>query len=68
MQGQNSMPNIIAALASFFVPGLGQLIQGRLLRAAFHFIAAGVLWIVFLGWIFHIWSVWDAARWSPTSN
>ena len=34
MAGQGSTGNVIAALASFFIPGLGQLIQGRLLKAA----------------------------------
>ena len=35
MAGQGSTGNVIAALASFFIPGLGQLIQGRLVRAPF---------------------------------
>jgi TM2 domain-containing membrane protein YozV len=39
-QGQGSTGNVIAALCSLFVPGLGQLIQGRLLSALFWFIAA----------------------------
>jgi len=30
MTGQGSTGNVIAALASFFIPGLGQLLQGRL--------------------------------------
>ena len=34
MAGQGSTGNVIAALASFFIPGLGQLMQGRLLKAA----------------------------------
>lgn len=59
---QGSTGNVIAALASFFIPGLGQLIQGRLLAAALFFIFAAVLWIVWMGWIIHIWSVIDAAR------
>ena len=29
--GSGSCGNVIAALASFFIPGLGQLLQGRLL-------------------------------------
>jgi TM2 domain-containing membrane protein YozV len=41
--------NVIAALASFFIPGLGQLIQGRVLRAAVMFVLAAVLWIVWMG-------------------
>lgn len=58
---QGSTGNVIAALASFFIPGLGQLIQGRLLWAVFFFIAAGIGWVFFLGWIFHLWSVLNAA-------
>jgi TM2 domain-containing membrane protein YozV len=61
--GQGSAGNVIAALASFFIPGLGQLIQGRLLIAVVMFVLAGALWIVLLGWIVHLWSIIDAARW-----
>ena len=63
MSGQGSTGNVIAALASFFVPGLGQLIQGRLLMAIFQFVLAGVLWFFLLGWAVHLWSVLDAALW-----
>ncbi|MFZ4681478.1 MAG: hypothetical protein ACOYMS_03160 [Terrimicrobiaceae bacterium] len=65
--GQGSAGNVIAALASFFIPGLGQLIQGRLLSAGLFFIAAVVLWIILMGWIIHIWSIIDAALWKPKS-
>jgi hypothetical protein len=30
--GQGSSGNVIAAVCSFFIPGLGQLVQGGLLR------------------------------------
>ena len=63
--GQGSTGNVIAALASFFIPGLGQLLQGRLLIAVVQFVLAGVLWILLLGWAIHIWSVLDAALWKP---
>ncbi|HSM03960.1 MAG TPA: hypothetical protein VK858_05040 [Longimicrobiales bacterium] len=63
--GQGSTGNVIAALASFFIPGLGQLIQGRLLAAVVQFVLAGVLWIVLLGWLVHLWSILDAARYDP---
>ena len=62
MPGQGSSGNIIAALCSFFIPGLGQLLQGRLLIAVVHFVLAGALWFVMLGWIIHLWSILDAAR------
>ena len=65
MSGQGSAGNVIAALASFFIPGLGQLLQGRLLRAIIQFVLAGLLWIVLLGWAIHLWSVLDAALWKP---
>lgn len=61
MSGQGSTGNVIAALASFFIPGLGQLLQGRLLMAIIQFILAIVLWVILLGWIIHLWSILDAA-------
>lgn len=65
MAGQGSTGNVIAALCSFFIPGLGQLLQGRLLIAAIQFVLAAVLWFVLLGWIIHLWSIIDAARFKP---
>ena len=63
MAGQGSTGNVIAALASFFIPGLGQLIQGRLIRAAVMFVLAAMLWVIWMGWIIHLWSILDAALW-----
>jgi TM2 domain-containing membrane protein YozV len=63
--GQGSTGNVIAALASFFIPGLGQLIQGRLLMAIVMFCLAAVLWWFLLGWVIHIWAILDAALWKP---
>ena len=65
MAGQGSTGNVIAAVCSFFIPGLGQLVQGRLLAALVHFVLAGVLWLILLGWIVHLWSIIDAARYKP---
>ena len=65
MSGKGSAGNVIAALCSFFIPGLGQLLQGRLLKAAFQFVLAALLWIVWLGWIIHLWSILDAALYKP---
>ncbi len=59
--GQGSAGNVIAAVCSFFIPGLGQLVQGRLLMAAFQFVLAAALWVILLGWIVHLWSILDAA-------
>ncbi len=56
-----SAGNVIAAVCSFFIPGLGQLVQGRILMALIMFILAGILWWFLLGWLIHLWSVIDAA-------
>jgi TM2 domain-containing membrane protein YozV len=63
LSGQGSAGNVIAAICSFFVPGLGQLVQGRLFTAIVHFVLAGLLWIILLGWLIHLWSIIDAATW-----
>ncbi len=67
MTGQGSTGNVIAALASFFIPGLGQLLQGRLVIAIIQFVLAGILWIFLLGWAIHLWSILDAALYKPKS-
>jgi hypothetical protein len=59
--GPGSAGNVIAAVCSFFIPGLGQLVQGRVLMALVMFVLAGILWWFLLGWIIHLWSVIDAA-------
>ena len=59
---QGSGGNVLAALCSFFIPGLGQLLQGRLFAAIFYFVLTACLWVVLLGWIVHIVAVLDAAR------
>lgn len=61
MPEQGSAGNVIAAICSLFVPGLGQLVQGRLLMAIIQFVLASLLWIILLGWIIHLWSILDAA-------
>ena len=68
MAGQGSTGNVIAAVCSFFVPGLGQLVQGRVFTAIVHFVLAAVLWIVLLGWLMHLWSIVDAAVWKPKGS
>jgi len=59
--GPGSSGNVLAAVCSFFIPGLGQLVQGRVFMALIQFVLAGILWIFFLGWLIHLWSVIDAA-------
>lgn len=66
--GQGSAGNVIAALASLLVPGLGQLVQGRLMAAVLFFVGAGIMWFISLGtlgWIMHLWSSLNAALWRP---
>jgi hypothetical protein len=66
---RGSAGNVISALASFFIPGLGQLLQGRWLLAAFMFVLTAVLWMILLGWLVHLWSIIDAALYdSPESR
>lgn len=53
MSGPGSGGNVIAALCSLFIPGLGQLVQGRVIWALFWFVlgalASGVTWLLTLG-------------------
>jgi TM2 domain-containing membrane protein YozV len=64
MSGQGSAGNVIAALCSFFIPGLGQLVQGRILAAIIHvamFIAVLILTFGLLTIIVNLFSCYDAA-------
>ncbi len=56
-----SAGNVIAALASFFIPGLGQLCQGRIRGAILHFISSYILWFFWMGWLAHLYSAFSAA-------
>jgi TM2 domain-containing membrane protein YozV len=69
-----STGNVIAALASFFIAGLGQLLQGRVLWGLFWFMAAAAAWVLsvlslglltFLGGLVHILSCIHAALYRP---
>jgi hypothetical protein len=62
---RGSAGNVIAGLCSFFIPGLGQLLQGRWLLAGFMFVMSVVLWVILLGWVIHLWSIIDAAIYDP---
>jgi TM2 domain-containing membrane protein YozV len=68
MAGQGSAGNVLAALASLSIPGLGQLLQGRLVMAIVQFVLAAALWFFLLGWIIHLWSILDAAVWKPKAS
>lgn len=63
--GPGAAGNVIAALCSFFLPGLGQLIQGRPFVALLHFVLSAVLWFFLLGWVMHCWSALSAAWYRP---
>ncbi len=59
--GSGSCGNVLAALASFFIPGLGQLLQGRWLLAGIMFVLTTLFWLILLGWVIHLWSIINAA-------
>ena len=66
--GRGSTGNVVAGIASFFVPGLGQLVQGRVIAAVFFFLLAGVIWLISfgtLGWIGHVLAALHAALYDP---
>ena len=63
--GQGSTGNVLAAICSFFIPGLGQLVQGRLIKAIIMFVLAALLWLILMGWLVHLWSILDAALYQP---
>jgi TM2 domain-containing membrane protein YozV len=72
---QGSAGNVIAAICSFFFPGLGQLVQGRLLSAIGWFLAAcigfAITWVITLsllpfGWfVVSIFACINAAMYRP---
>ena len=74
MAGQGSGGNVIAAICSFFIPGLGQLVQGRIMKALLFFVATAVSYALgatvilffmwFVGAIFHLWAIIDAAKYA----
>ena len=66
LSGRGSGGNVIAGLASLFIPGLGQLAQGRITSAVLQFVLSGILWILsfgLLGWVGHVLACLDAALW-----
>jgi TM2 domain-containing membrane protein YozV len=69
MSGQGSGGNILAAICSIFFPGLGQLVQGRIIAALiFAIVCVGgyALWYLvipgIIAAVFHLWSILDAAK------
>lgn len=68
MAKQGSAGNVISAICNIFFPGLGQLVQGRILPAIiFAIVCVGgyaLMWLIIpaiIAAIFHLWSIIDAA-------
>ncbi len=68
MASQGSGGNVIAALCNIPFPGLGQLVQGRLMAAILFFVFCAVgyaLWILvvpgIVAAVIHLWAILDAA-------
>jgi len=73
MSSQGSGGNVLAAICNIFFPGLGQLVQGRILPALiFAIVCIGgyaLWWLVIpaiIAALFHLWSIIDAARYKAT--
>ena len=69
--GKGSTANVIAAICSVFIPGLGQLVQGRFLKALWHVLIGALIWVVsfgYLGWVMHVWSCYEAATYDSTKD
>lgn len=67
--GQGSGGNVLAAICSFLIPGLGQLVQGKLLQAFLFFISVSINYFfaaliipAIVGGFIHLWSILDAAK------
>ena len=74
MSQDNNVAGMIAGIASFLLPGLGQLLQGRLAEGVGFFLAfciSIVLLFVLIGFILlpvvYIWSIYDAVTYKSTS-
>ena len=73
MSSSGSTGNVIAALCNVFIPGLGQLIQGRLFFAFFLFVTISVgywFWWFFIfpaviAALLHLFSIINAATYKP---
>jgi TM2 domain-containing membrane protein YozV len=68
MANQGSGGNVIAALCNIPFPGLGQLVQGRLMAAILFFVFCAVgyaLWFLvvpgIVAVVIHLWAILDAA-------
>lgn len=60
----------MGAVLSFFIPGLGQLIQGRLFTALLCFIVTGIGYVCFIlpGLIIHLCVIVDAYKYEQRNQ
>lgn len=62
--GPGTTSNMVAGIASFLFPGLGQLLQGRIVAAVlFCLFSYPLYWLFFIGILIHLWAIIDAANW-----
>lgn len=73
MTGQGTGGNVLAAICSFLIPGLGQLVQGKLLQAFLFFVSVSVNYFfaaliipAIVGGFIHLWSILNAAKFKNT--
>ena len=71
MSQQGSGGNVLAAVCNFFIPGLGPLVQGRVMSAILFFVGFAIsaaLTLVLIGYVLapivYIWCIINAARYS----
>lgn len=74
MSGQGSGGNVIAAICNIFIPGLGQLVQGRIFLAIIFFAASIIAYasiFILVGYILvpvvYIWAIIDAAKFKASN-
>ena len=68
---QGSTGNVLAALGSLVIPGLGQLLQGRMIPAVVFFVVAVVVHVItfgLLGWVVHVVACIEAAVWKGPAS
>lgn len=56
------MNNGVAAILSFFVPGLGQIVKGQILKGIGFFLGTfiGMAFFVIPGLVIWVWGIYDA--------
>lgn len=74
MSSQGSGGNVLAAICNVFIPGLGQLVQGRIFAALLFFVGAGIAYatiIIAIGYVLvpivYLWAIIDAAKFKSGS-